>query len=483
MTDNPNDSKDWAPLIAKIAFLVLTVALVLTVIYLLRVVLHAIILGTLFAIILMPLHRRLTVQVLRFLKFRERKLKIVPKMDDEQKVSRSRLISSMLMVCLVFVVIVIPLSAFMISVAKQGAEAIPRTIRWIKKDMVASAERFYNKNRTRLHLDAAIGAVDGIITNYFSEDAIKEIESKSADEAADIAQDDDAAASADDKSVEDAPAADSTAGNGDEIAKKADEITTNENPSQEPADGTAAKKKDDAKRNISPANLSKFVGKIIVTGLNALRKSIMSILAEAGIIVFNFFIMLFVMFHIFMDGDKIWKFLLDISPFSEEDQKHIVNRIKNVARAIFFSIFGTAIIQGTLAAIAFRIVGIPALFWGVLLGLCSVIPFVGTGLVWVPVTIYLFLTEQFGCAVFILVFCGGIVANIDSIIRPFLMKRGGKTGMSYMVLFFSIIGGLQTFGLIGIIYGPIIMGMCGICVLIFSTHFKNIRHDHDENME
>ena len=96
MTDNPNDSRDWAPLIAKIAFLVLTVALVLAVIYLVRVVLHAIILGTLFAIILMPLHRKLTVQVLRFLRLRERKLKIVPKMDDEQKVSRSRLISSML---------------------------------------------------------------------------------------------------------------------------------------------------------------------------------------------------------------------------------------------------------------------------------------------------------------------------------------------------------------------------------------------------
>ncbi|MBQ7649589.1 MAG: AI-2E family transporter, partial [Victivallales bacterium] len=114
---------------------------------------------------------------------------------------------------------------------------------------------------------------------------------------------------------------------------------------------------------------------------------------------------------------------------------------------------------------------------------CSVIPFVGTGLVWVPVTLYLFITEQYGAAAFILVFCGGIVANIDSIIRPFLMKHGGKTGMSYMVLFFSIMGGLQTFGLIGIIYGPIIMGMCGICVLIFSTHFKHSRQSQEENLE
>ena len=56
--------------------------------------------------------------------------------------------------------------------------------------------------------------------------------------------------------------------------------------------------------------------------------------------------------------------------------------------------------------------------------------------------------------------------------RPFLMKQGGNTGMSYLVLFFSVLGGLQTFGLVGVIYGPLIMGICGICLLIFSTQFK-----------
>ena len=471
MPDSQNDSKDWAPLIAKIAFLALTVALVITVIYLVRFVLHAIILSTLFAIILMPLHRRLTLLVLKYMDYREIRFKKASKLNPQQKIARSRLISSFLMVCLVFIVIVIPLCAFATSVAKQGTEAIPKAIKWVKKDMVATAERFYEKNRQRLHLDAAVKTVDNIITNYFSEDAIKELESKGGE---DSLKDDESAVAEDEKNGGEAVAEGKKDGGTEENADNA-AVQESDNPNE--------KQEAMPKTSISTANLSKFIGKIIVTGLNMLRKSIMSILAEAGIIIFNFFIMLFVMFHIFLDGENIWKFLISISPFSEEDQEHIVNRIKNVSRAIFFSIFGTAIIQGTLAAIAFRIVGIPALFWGVLLGLCSVIPFVGTGLVWVPVTLYLFITEQYGAAAFILVFCGGIVANIDSIIRPFLMKHGGKTGMSYMVLFFSIMGGLQTFGLIGIIYGPIIMGMCGICVLIFSTHFKNIRHDHDESME
>ena len=469
MPDTQNDSREWAPLIAKIAFLALTVALVITVIYLMRVVLHAIILGTLFAIILMPLHRKLTVYVVRLNEFRERRLKRPQKMTSLQIFQRSRLISSALMVCLVFFVIVIPLCAFMTSVAHQGVEAIPKTIRWVKNDMGTSAERFYLKNRERLHLDAMIRTFDGIINNYFNEETIRELDAKGTEENGEIAEG---------TKEGDGPQGD-VVDITDDMAKGAQEVT------HDAVKTLAGAGQEEAahKTSISTANLSKFIGKIIVAGLNALRKSIMSILKEAGIIIFNFFIMLFVMFHIFLDGENIWNFILSISPLSEEDQEHIVNRIKNVARAIFFSIFGTAVIQGALAAIAFRIVGIPALFWGVLLGLCSVIPFVGTGLVWVPVTLYLFITEQYGAAAFILVFCGGIVANIDSIIRPFLMKHGGKTGMSYMVLFFSIMGGLQTFGLIGIIYGPIIMGMCGICVLIFSTHFKNSRHSQEESLE
>ncbi|MBQ7651904.1 MAG: hypothetical protein IJS15_13145, partial [Victivallales bacterium] len=274
MSDSQNYSRDWAPLIAKIAFLALTVALVIAVIYLVRFVLHAIILGTLFAIILMPLHRRLTLQVTRYMVYRERRFKKTSKLTPQQKQSRSRLISSMLMVCLVFFVMVIPLCAFMTSVAKQGAEAIPKTIRWVKNDMGPSAERFYLKNRERLHLDALIRTFDGIINNYFNEDAIRELDAKGTDD-----------------SVE--SVAETTEGN----SSACDEVNASDNAAESAQDATpkAVKAKPEAtqdashKTSISTANLSKFVGKIIVAGLDTLRKSIMSILKEAGIIIFNFF--------------------------------------------------------------------------------------------------------------------------------------------------------------------------------------------------
>ncbi len=86
--------------------------------------------------------------------------------------------------------------------------------------------------------------------------------------------------------------------------------------------------------------------------------------------------------------------------------------------------------------------------------------------------VYLFLIGDYGRAIFIFFTCGCIIANFDMILRPLLMKRSGETGMSYMVLFLSILGGIQTFGLVGIIYGPLITGICSICLLIFSTQFK-----------
>ncbi|MBP5299768.1 MAG: AI-2E family transporter [Victivallales bacterium] len=195
------------------------------------------------------------------------------------------------------------------------------------------------------------------------------------------------------------------------------------------------------------------------------------VLSKTWLTVFNFFLMLFVMFFVFYDGQNIMKYARDSIPLGAEEQQQVLQRIKEVSSSIAFSIFGTALCQAIVAMIIFRIVGIPALFWGSMLGMCSIIPFVGTSLIWVPATLYLFATGQIWQACVML--AGGLlVANIDNVLRPFLMKKGGKTGMSYLVLFFAILGGLQTFGLVGVIYGPLIFGICGICLLLFSTQFK-----------
>lgn len=437
-----SDSKDWAPIIAKLAFLSLTVILTFFVIYMLHGVLHAIILGVLFAVILMPMHRRVEKIAVKLLR-KAGSWGLFRRIKGEEAreaffIQKGRLLGAVFSVVLVFFVIAVPLGLFTASVVNQGITAIPKAVRWIENEMPAAAENVYQKYKDKYvfrELLAKLGEFNLGMTAH----PVDDVEKTEQDE--------------------DNPDMDNA-----EHLNAADDIDELEN--------------EDEPIRIEKVDVTKIVDKWAVIVLKTLRKVIGTLVNGIGVIIFNFFIMLFVMFHIFMDGDSIWLFLKNISPFGEDAQNRIVSRIKNVSRAIFFSVFGTAIIQGLLSMPAFAIVGIPWLFWGVLLGVCSVIPFVGTGLIWVPVAVFLFLTGRTVACIGIVIWCGLIVANIDSIIRPLLMKHGGKTGMSYMVLFFSILGGLQTFGLIGIIYGPMIVGICGICLLIFSEHFKNKASQH-----
>ena len=448
------DYKDWRPAIAKGTFLALTLALLLTVVYMLHNVLHAIILGVLFAIILMPLHERIVRKMRAFLDYayarsnRQRHFRQVKPSAYEARLDwSSRLYASILSILLVFFVIVVPLSAFATSVVRQGITAIPKAAEWVQNDMPRKSVELYEKHRDSYLVKRLRSATERAV-NSIGGNPAKTLEGLKRHLHKILKQ------------------------NGSPSLQEADgmpaqEETPNPPPlqmeSNEPSDwGTY--------------DISSKVAEITVILLQYLRGILLRMLSKIGVAIFNFFIMLFVMFHLFLDGKRIWEYLLSISPLRESDQKRIVGGIRNVTGAIFYSIFGTALIQGTLSMLAFRIVGVPALFWGTLLGICSIIPLVGTGLIWVPVMVYLFMVGQVGRGLFILLFCGCFVANVDSIIRPFLMQKGGKTGMSYLVLFFSILGGLQTFGLIGIIYGPIIVGLCSICLFIFSTQVKSINY-------
>lgn len=446
MKEYLDDSKSWAPTIAKVTFLLLTVVLLCTVIYLLRNVLHAIILGVILAGIMMPLNNLIHRYVTRFANWLDgcqrkppRAKLEAPKKYARRMDARNRWISSIISVILVFCIIVLPLSFFAISVAKQGRTTIPSAIRWIDKEMPRCTTELVDKLKQKKSLASLLDMTQKLYAQI-----------NNPDDEPDPAPADNSAQS---------PTTTTTI------------ITTP--PTQSDTQPDSQPDKTDAASDDESFDPGQVLVKISRSAMQTLWNFCLKILSKAWLTLFNFFIMLFVMFHVFHDGPHIWRYLKNISPLGDDAQKRVVNRVKEVSRAILFSIFGTAIIQGLLAMLFFRIVGIPALFWGFLLGLCSIIPFVGTGLVWVPAVIYLFMTGQPAKAIFIIITCGGCVANIDSIIRPFLMKKGGKTGMSYMVLFFSILGGLQTFGLVGVIYGPLITGMCSICLLIFSTQFKS----------
>lgn len=199
--------------------------------------------------------------------------------------------------------------------------------------------------------------------------------------------------------------------------------------------------------------------------LNGLAGSVKPVLAGTGQALAGFFIMLFVLFFVFRDGKAIAAYVRRLLPLARSQEDVLAERIRDVVQAVVFGTAITALAQGLAGMVAFRAVGIPSLFWGSVMAVASLIPAVGTALVWVPAVGYLLLIGRTGAAVLLGLWCLIVVGSIDNLLRPVVMK--GRSGMSSMAVFFSIVGGVQLFGPMGLVYGPLVFGLCAVCLYIY----------------
>ena len=121
--------------------------------------------------------------------------------------------------------------------------------------------------------------------------------------------------------------------------------------------------------------------------------------------------------------------------------------------------------------IGLAIVGIPGLFWGTVMGFSSLIPVIGTALVWGPAVIYLLLFGKWKAGIFLLVWSIVLVGSIDNFLRPFLMRD--ENNLSPFYIFLAIIGGVQYFGLAGILYGPLILTFAMVMLYIYGVEYQD----------
>lgn len=173
----------------------------------------------------------------------------------------------------------------------------------------------------------------------------------------------------------------------------------------------------------------------------------------------EFFLMLFVllysMFYFLVEGKSILDGVLRFTPLSEKDKAHLLGTFTSVGRATLKGTFVIGIVQGGLAGLAFWVAGIKgALFWGAVMTVLSIIPGVGTALIWVPAVIYLVLSQKIGAAVGVGLWCALVVGTVDNVLRPLLV--GKDTQMPDLLVMLTTLGGLALFGPAGIIIGPII---------------------------
>ena len=169
-------------------------------------------------------------------------------------------------------------------------------------------------------------------------------------------------------------------------------------------------------------------------------------------------IVLYTMFFFLMDGDRLLYYMLYYLPLDDEDETKLLARFTSVAKA---TLKGTAVIgavQGGLAGLALWAAGIPsALFWAVVMMFLSVVPGVGTALVWVPAVLYLLFDGDYVAAIGVAAFCAVVVGTVDNVLRPKLV--GNDTELHELLIFFSTLGGLILFGFMGFVIGPIVAAL------------------------
>jgi predicted PurR-regulated permease PerM len=189
-----------------------------------------------------------------------------------------------------------------------------------------------------------------------------------------------------------------------------------------------------------------IAGKALSIGQDTLR-----LFVSAGI-------MLYVLFFLFRDGRAIARNIRAAMPLSEEYNAELTQRFAAVVRATVKGNIVIAIVQGVIGGVAFWLLGIKgALLWGTLMTFLSLLPAVGSALVWVPAAAYLILTGATAKGIGLVLVGVLVIGLIDNLLRPILVGR--DTRLPDYVVLISTIGGIALFGINGFVIGPLIAAL------------------------
>ena len=203
-----------------------------------------------------------------------------------------------------------------------------------------------------------------------------------------------------------------------------------------------------------PVNLREIGLTALQNTGKAMGGSIPDILGFTGSLVFTYTVTTILLFFFLIEGPNIVRLFVELSPMRDRYDKQILGRLRDTTQAVFIGSFMTSIVQGIIGMTGFLIVGISApLVWGVFIAVASLIPVVGTAIIWVPAAGYLYFESGIGSALVMAGF-GLAIAFSDNLLRPFFMR--GKAEISTLLIFLALVGGLKTAGGMGLIYGPLL---------------------------
>ncbi len=184
-------------------------------------------------------------------------------------------------------------------------------------------------------------------------------------------------------------------------------------------------------------------------------------------------IMIFSLFYMLRDGDRLYNWIRSVTPVSEKIQKDLYSRAEIMTNAVLKGHVLVAIVEGLVGGLGLYLAGVPNFaFWTFIMILLSFIPVVGAFLVWAPASLYLFLIQQPVEGVFLFLYGAIIISFIDNVMRPYLVDSRAELHPAAILI--GVLGGVYVFGAIGLFIGPVIFGLTKAVLDVFNANYKDL---------
>ena len=213
----------------------------------------------------------------------------------------------------------------------------------------------------------------------------------------------------------------------------------------------------------------------LLAGIPKLAQRLVGGLASFAV---NLIVLLFVLYFMLVGGLRMEAYCRELLPFSRSVGRDALHEIRMIVRSNAIGIPLLAAVQGVVAYLGYLLFGAPSpLFWGVLTCLATIIPIVGTALVWLPLALYMGLEGNWGPAVGLALYGTLVVTHVDNVVRFVMQKRMADTHP--LVTVFGVFVGLSLFGFMGVIFGPLLLAMFVFCVDLFKRKYLDRKPDSE----
>jgi predicted PurR-regulated permease PerM len=215
---------------------------------------------------------------------------------------------------------------------------------------------------------------------------------------------------------------------------------------------------------------------ILNSGVEQLRAWVLAIapnvLGSIGELALGLFVMFFVMYYGFIDGELFVTRIRELLPLEPALKESLFYELRTITQAVLYGQVMTAVVQGTLGAFGLFIFGVSNwLFWGSIMIVIAFLPLIGTPVVWVPAAISLIMEGSAARGIGLLIYGGTLVMNIDNFLRPRLMS--GRTQVHPVLILIGVLGGLKVFGFVGLLVGPLVLALLVAFVRFYEHSYAN----------